>query len=691
MNTPTDSPLPLPLPLTDNARRVVEKRYLKKGADGAPAETPREMFRRVAAALAGAERAYGADDAAIARWAAEFEAIMADFKFTPAGRTLANAGAPTPLVANCIVLHIGDTMAEIFGTLRDAALLQKAGSGLGFPLHLLRPAGAPTVASGGTSSGPVSFLNVYNSAFGVIKQQGRHGANMAVMAVSHPDILEFVHCKDREGDIKNFNVSVGLTNAFMRAVAADDPAPWLCEFGGTKMLPRRIVRDANYNIVSVTPVELSARALFAEIIDSAWRSGEPGCVFLDRVNETNPLPGLGRIEACNPCGEQFLHDGDVCNLGSLNLEQFVTAGGEVDHPELARVVRLAVRMLDNVVDLSEFPVERVNRTFRDNRRLGLGIMGFADMLYKMRVAYDSPEGRAVATDVMRAIQAAAEQASEELAEEKGVFPNWGKSVFKDRGVKRRNAALTNIPPTGTISMMFDVSGGVEPYFALAYHYRAILDGKTRLQYVNKHLRRALEEAGVYSEALMEEVIACGSLQRCAGVPDAVKRVFVTSMDISPEDHTRMQAAFQAHCDNAISKTINYPNSATRDDILRGYVRAWELGCKGCTAYRDGSRQLQVLNLNGAAGEPGAGAGAGEPADDGLVSVRLTPEQAEAVRAALDGGLLARRAARGEDGSRVVDGSGMDLKASGAAPTDDALLKAAIASGAVCAAGGKCDA
>ncbi len=583
------------LPFSLNALQVLAKRYLLKDLQGTVLENPEGMFRRIAHTLAEVEFRYGKDDEFVHDLEEQFYDVMAGFEFTPAGRTLTNAGAPTPVVSNCIVLHPEDSMESIFQTLKEASLLQQAGSGLGFPFHLLRPAGSVTKASRGVASGPVSFLRVYNEAFGVIKQQNRHGANMAVMRVDHPDILEFIHCKEKEGEIGNFNISVGLTNDFMQAVKNNDAAPWMCEWNGKKMKPRRIERTKTFAFDSLKEVTMTASELFMEIINCAWKNGEPGCVFLDKVNETNPVPSLGRIEACNPCGEQFLHDGDVCNLGSINLEHFVK-DGEIDFDRLTYVTRVAVRLLDNVIDISDFPVKKVNDVFRSNRRIGLGIMGFADMLYKLGVGYNTSQGFAVAERVMKCIQDQAHQMSGELAEEKGVFPNWEGSIFKQKGIKMRNAALTNIAPTGTISMMFDVSSGVEPYFALAYVKHGILGGKMQLYYTNKHLKGALESVGLYRDDLIKRITEEGTLQYIDEIPDRVKRVFVTAMDISAEDHINIQAAFQKYCDNAISKTINFPNSATKDDVLKGYLLAWELGCKGCTVYRDGSREIQVLSL-----------------------------------------------------------------------------------------------
>lgn len=583
------------LPFTPNSLNMLVRRYIRTTHEGKVLETPEEMFDRVAVTLANVEKNYGYDEKLIEQYRQEFYEIMSSFKFTPAGRTLANAGWKR-IVANCIVLHIEDTMEDIFNTLRDAALLQQAGSGLGFPLHLMRPAGSITKASHGVSSGPISFLHVYNTAFGVIKQQGRHGANMAVMRVDHPDVLEFLECKKVEGSISNFNISVGLTDEFMKQVRENNSKPWMCNFNGVDMLPREIKRSSNLSFVSATPVTLTARQLFMKLVENAWRNGEPGVVFIDTVNNKNPLPGLGRIEASNPCSEQFLHDGDVCNLGSINLEHFVTEDREIDEQELIRVTTIATKMLDNVIDISDFPAERVNKAARGNRRIGLGIMGFADMLVKMRVGYNTEKGRNTAKRVMEVIQQASEKESNRLAEVKGVFPNWEKSVFYPN-TKRRNAALTNVAPTGAIAMMFDVSGGIEPFFSLAYYYKNILGGSVQLRYVNKHLETALREANVYNDELIADIILKGSLQHRTELPDWIRSTFVTSMDISAEDHVLMQASFQAEIDNAISKTINFKNTATRQDIFNGYMLAWEKGCKGCTVYRDGSRMEQVLNLN----------------------------------------------------------------------------------------------
>ncbi len=603
---------------SDNAIRVIEKRYLARDEDGGVMETPKGMLTRIARALAGVEQNYGATEEQVKFWENEFYSILSRFEFTPAGRTITNAGSATRVVANCIVLHAQDSMDGIFSTLRDASLLQQAGSGLGFPWHLLRPAGKLTVKSRGTASGPVSFLHAYDRAFGVIKQQGRHGANMGVMRVDHPDILEFIDSKRTEGEMVNFNISVGLTDEFMKQVRENSREPWLCEWKGEKMKPRNIKRNSRGNYMGHEDVTLTARELMDKIVDAAWSNGEPGVLFPDAANRSNPVPVLGRLEATNPCGEQWLHDGDVCNLGSINLARFVK-NGAIDEDRLKYVTALATRMLDNVIDLSDFPVERVNTRFRDNRRVGLGIMGFADMLYQLGIPYNSEAGLAAAERVMKIVNDAAHDISEELGRKKGAFPNWEKSIFGPTGSNRvqRNAALTTVAPTGSISMFFDCSSGVEPFFALAY-YKEVMGGD-RLPYFNAYFEKTLRERGLYTDELLQDVLKSGTIQHRTDLPEDIRRVFVTAMDITAEDHIRAQAAFQKHTDNSISKTVNFQHSATREDVRAGYVLAWELGCKGCTVYRDGSRQEQVLNLNGkkeegkaAEGTPEAQATAGQP-------------------------------------------------------------------------------
>ncbi|MBI4276265.1 adenosylcobalamin-dependent ribonucleoside-diphosphate reductase [Candidatus Uhrbacteria bacterium] len=617
------------LGFTENAIRVIEKRYLVRDEEGRTVETPKGMFRRIARALAVVEADYGANEAQVKFWEEQFYTVLSHFEFTPAGRTITNAGGPTRVVANCIVLHMEDSMDGIFGTLRDATLLQQAGSGLGFPWHLLRPAGTIAVKSRGVASGPVPFLRSYDAAFGVVKQQGRHGANMGVMRVDHPDILEFIDCKRKEGEIVNFNVSLGLTDEFMTAVKTNDSRPWMCEWKGQKMKPHAITRNNRGAYKSHEDVTITARELMDRIVDAAWSNGEPGVLFPDAANRTNPVPALGRLEATNPCGEQWLHDSDVCNLGSLNLARFVN-NGAIDEDRLRVVSRIATRMLDNVIDMTNFPVDRVNKRFRDNRRVGLGIMGFADMLYQLGIPYNAPEGLAAAEQVMKIVNDAAHQESEDAAGQKGVFPNWEISIFGPKGTnrKQRNAALTTVAPTGSISMFFDCSSGVEPFFALAY-YKEVMGGD-QLPYFNSYLEAELRKRNLYSDELLQDVLKTGTIQHRTDLPEDLRRTFVTAMDISAEDHIRMQAAFQKHVDNSISKTINFKNSATRDDVRNGYILAWELGCKGGTVYRDGSRNEQVLNLNSKkSGEAGPGSAGGEKVAIAAAPVAAAPAPAEA--------------------------------------------------------------
>lgn len=596
------------LPFTPNALEVLSKRYLKKDPDGAHVtengkeyhkvvESPEEMFHRIARALANVELRYGKTQEQAGEYQQKFFDIMEKFEFTPAGRTLANAGL-RDVINNCLVLHIDDDMKSIGDTMSEAMQLQQLGVGLGFPWDTLRPAGFFCKKSQGVASGPCSFLDVYNRAFGVIQQQNRHGANMGTMAVEYPDVLEFLHVKDREGTISNFNISVKFSDDFMQKVESRSSEQWMCNFKGQSMKPRRIKRNDRWHYLGAEEVDMTAYELMQEAADGGWRTGEPGYIFIDEVNRTNTLPGLGPILSSNPCGEQFLHDGDVCNLGAINLEPFVTEDGRFKWERLDYVTDLAVRMLDNVIDISKYPVERVESTSKRNRRVGLGIMGFADALYKLKVGYDTDEGRRWAKDIMKRIDDQAWKTSFEIAREKGPFPNVHLSIWANSDEKPRNAAVTNVPPTGTIAMMLDVSSGIEPYFALAYYYHNVLGGNTDLYYMNKHLRKALEDEGVTDiDRIVKEIERKGSLQKIDGVPESIKRVFVTSMDISPEAHVRMQAAFQEHCTNAISKTINFPESATREEILESMILAWKLRCKGITVYRNNSRQVQVINLN----------------------------------------------------------------------------------------------
>ncbi len=580
---------------SENALKMMRKRYLVKDEKGNQ-ESPADMFWRVAKALAEVEKDYGRKKEFIDGVTKDFFEIMSRKEFTPAGRTLTNAGSTTALVANCIVLPIDDSMEGIFQTLKEAALLQQAGSGLGFALDRLRPSMEVTVKSRGTSSGPVSFLKIYNEAFGIIKQQGRHGANMAMMGVDHPDILDFIRAKEVEGAIRNFNISVKVTDEFMKQVEEKPNELWYCTWKGKKVKPRRVLRHSNGSVYGKEEIDITAGELFNEIVNYAWTNGEPGIVFIDTVNRTNPLPGMGEIESSNPCGEQFLHPYDNCNLGSLNLAVFVK-NGRIDFRRLREATKIAVRLMDNVIDRFAFPVPQVTELAKKNRRIGLGIMGFADMLYQLGIQYNSEKGFKTAEKVMATINEAAHEMSQELAKEKGAFPNHKLSVFAKQRIKMRNAALTTVAPTGSISMMLDTSSGVEPNFALAY-IKQDKDGE-QYSYLNRHFETELTKRHFSADEIKkitEEVIKTGSVQHLNYLPEELRQTFVVSMDLSGEDHVRMQAAFQKHVDNSISKTINFPNSATHEDIKESYLLAWKLGCKSCTVYRDGSRMIQILNI-----------------------------------------------------------------------------------------------
>ena len=580
---------------SENALKIMRKRYLLERKD-ATQEEPADLYTRVASAIAEVERKYGNDDEFVAKTTQDFFDIMASKEFTPAGRTLTNAGGSTSLVANCIVLPIHDSMESIFQTMKDAALLQQAGSGLGFDISEMRPADFVTKRSRGRSSGPVSFLRVYDAAFSTIKQQGRHGANMAMMRVDHPDILDFIRSKKQEGQMRNFNITVTITDEFMEQLQENPDQLWQCTFKGEKYSPRNVLRHPNGIVKKAEDTDITVGQLFDEIVESAWTNGEPGVAFIDTVNKTNPLPGLGAIASSNPCGEQFLHAYDNCNLGSINLESFVR-DGEIDWERLRFVTAVSTRMLDNVIDLFDFPVPQVTELAQKNRRIGLGIMGFGDMLYQMGIPYNSPKGFEMAEKVMGFIQEVSHEASEKLGVEKGSFPNYDKSVFEGSGKERRNAALTTVAPTGSISMILDVSSGIEPIFALAY-VQQDKDGQ-KYRYFNKYFEKALDELQLSQEekdGILEEVIEKGTVQHLKNLPQELRDVFVVAMDILGEDHMKMQAAFQRHVDNSISKTINFPNSATKEEIAQSFVSAWELGCKSSTVYRDGSRVIQVLNI-----------------------------------------------------------------------------------------------
>src|SRR5882724_4451616 len=570
---------------TEPALRVLRERYLLHNERGEVTETPEEMCWRVAQSIAAGEARYGRSPAAVHEVASAFYDMMVDAYFVPNSPTLMNAGKGNGLqYSACYVLPVGDSMEEIFDSVKAAAIIHKSGGGTGFAFSRLRPKDDLVASTGGRASGPVSFLRVFNSATEAVKQGGtRRGANMGILRVDHPDILEFIDCK-LDGGITNFNISVAATDRFMDALAS----------GG------------EYELINPHRGEVTGRLLAKEVFDrmvrAAWRTGDPGMVFIDRINASpaNPTPAIGVVEATNPCGEQPLLPNEACNLGSLNVSKFArrSDAGEwsIDWDEMERVVRLAVRFLDDVIEMNPYPLPVIDATVKANRRIGLGIMGWADLLFMMGIPYDSQEAIKLADRLMAFVKDKSHDQSAKLAEVRGPFPNWDRSIYRNER-PMRNSTVTTIAPTGTISMIAGCSSGVEPIFALAFEHRVKQpDGERVLTFVNETFERIAKDQGFYSGARMQEIVKRGSLHGIPGLPERAARVFKTSHEIGFEWHVRHQAAFQRSTDNGVSKTINLPNNATEDDVARAYRLAWELGCLGITVFRDGCKGEQVLNI-----------------------------------------------------------------------------------------------
>jgi len=565
--------------LSENALKVLKKRYLKKNSQGKVIENPSGMFHRVANHVAQSENRFrkgkSAEDTA-----AEFYEMMAGLEFLPNSPTIMNAGKDLGQLSACFVIPIEDSLDSIFQAVKNTAIIHQTGGGTGFSFSNLRPKDDRVSSTGGIASGPVSFMKVFNTGTEVIKQGGtRRGANMGVLRVDHPDILEFIWAKDNPQELVNFNISVAVTDKFMKAVKQDRSYPLINP--RTKKTVRR----------------LNAKEVFTQISEAAWKMGDPGIIFIDRINSANPTPKIGSIESTNPCGEQPLLPYESCNLGSVNLTKMLRKKGNkfsIDYARLSKTTEEAVRFLDNVIDINHYPLHEIESITKANRKIGLGVMGFADTLILLGIPYNSEEAIKTAGDIMSFIQQVSKNASYKLAKERGAFPNFNDSIYYGSGsLPLRNATTTTIAPTGTLSIIAGCSSGIEPLYAVSFA-REILDG-LRLVEINPIFRKMASSVGIYNEELVSAVSRSESIQEIPSIPREIKELFVTTFDITPSWHVRMQAVFQKHVDNAVSKTINLPATATRKDVEDAFLTAYSLGCKGVTVFRNGSRPKQVLS------------------------------------------------------------------------------------------------
>ncbi len=619
--------------LSENALWTFKKKYLLRNNDGELIETPKQAIYRIARTMAEIERLYGKTEEEVDKWTEKFYRAISNKEFSPGGRVWTNAGTRITGLFNCYVLPVHDSIEEIYEAVKNAALIQKHGGGTGYNFSEIRPRGSYVIKSKGIASGVISFIRQFDRQTEVINSGNRRGANMGILDITHPDIIDFIYAKAEKKEITNFNVSVGVTDKFMQAV--ENKEYYDLEWNGEKFLAENLkncikniegglagaevgqkpkppslkIADNGKDIIDTFKnriigrvkegiVQLKADVVMQTICELAWRTGDPGMIFLDEINKHNPLPKVGPIKATNPCGEQPLHPYDACNLGSINLDKFViqrNGKAEIDEEKLREVTRVVIRFMDNVNDANKGPIPKVEETVLRHRRIGLGVMGFADMLIQLGIPYDSEEALQVAEVVMGIINDEAKQTSAELAREKGIFPAFNFSKYNTGNVKDRvrNSERTTIAPTGTISMIFDTASGIEPWFGMVY--KKNVRGGESLYYVNKYLEKALKEKGIYSKELLEKIYQNrGKVTGIREIPEEIKRIFRTTFDIPAEQHIKIQAAFQRHVDNAVSKTINMPEETTIDEVAKAYMQAWKTHLKGITIYRDKSLDVQVL-------------------------------------------------------------------------------------------------